>query len=605
MRFSNKIEHDFISEYHQDNLSTLRSGIIVGIGLFVLLGISDLYYLEHHIGAAIIIRFAIVVPVLVGVSMLLNHAFFRKNMSILGFSLAILGSLMQNLLALFSYVEGSNVLIFIGGISLIHLWALFALGLNYKQAIYFTVVSLLLFSMNSFLFNNIESPYYYFIFVGLVSIFGIYGNYQIEYHARLTYTQKSRLMSEKRKIQQTIKDFRKEKALLEKEKLYAQQNDALKLAFIANMSHEIRTPMNGILGFLELLNDEDLDEDERLYFTEVISNSGEKLLEIINDIIDVSRISFDQIKVTKSAFSLNEMLDDLMGYFIHDNLEYDSDVELVAQKELEDIDSMIITDKFRLKQIFINLIGNSLKYTENGQVIFGYQTLNNNVLKCYVKDTGIGIDPQINKHLFEPFKQGDDSLDRKYGGTGLGLTLTKHFVEILEGELWYESKIGKGTQFFFTIPIGIQHTNSDNLMPKKNTRNRKGHKDNVKIFVIEDDENSALYFQKLLEKTYANVVLFDNAEAAIEQIKHHPTSAPDIILMDYQLPKINGIEATRIIKALNPKIPIIVQSAFAMNNEKDQALRAGANDFLTKPVNYNKLSITIKKHLKITALTQS
>lgn len=264
-----------------------------------------------------------------------------------------------------------------------------------------------------------------------------------------------------RKLNITIdKEDRIKKLLeLEQKRLFsakekAEVADSLKSAFLANMSHEIRTPLNGILGFAELLKDEELEKRDRKEYVDIIINNGKHLLNLINDIIDISKIESRQLNIKPTYFNPDDLLDELFSFFEnHKNLIEKNHVELILSTTVNNNHSNICTDKTRLKQVLSNLIHNSLKFTEEGQVEFGYTFLNENEIEFFVEDTGIGISSADLDIIFERFRQAETTNRRSMHGTGLGLSICKALIELMGGEIHVESNLGQGSRFNFVLPL--------------------------------------------------------------------------------------------------------------------------------------------------------
>jgi signal transduction histidine kinase len=235
----------------------------------------------------------------------------------------------------------------------------------------------------------------------------------------------------------------------------AEESDRLKTAFLSNMSHEIRTPMNGIIGFSDLLDDDYLTSEERKQYTKIINTNGKHLLSIINDIIDIAKIDSNQLAINNDWFYLNHLLDELLVSYNNEKIIRKKEcISFILEKGFEDYQSLILTDDVRLRQILLNLLGNAIKFTKEGFIKFGY-SLQNNKLCFFVQDTGKGVAKEKQTIIFERFRQEEESYTRQFGGTGLGLTISKGLVELLGGNMWLVSDEGKGATFFFTIPYNI------------------------------------------------------------------------------------------------------------------------------------------------------
>ncbi len=380
---------------------------------------------------------------------------------------------------------------------------------------------------------------------------------------------------------------------LKKSKEKAEESDQLKTAFLANMSHEIRTPMNGILGFAEMLNDDSLTPGNKRKYLDIINSNGKMLVSLIDDIIDFAKIEAGQIKIVKQDFSLNALLSQVHSSFLSESLKKDkSNVKLRIRKAFPNESCFIKSDPNRLRQILTNLIGNAFKFTSEGFIEFGYDLNKNNILEFYVTDTGIGI-PEEKLHLiFERFMQADSSRTRKYGGSGLGLAISKGFVELLGGNMWVESVLDVGSSFYFSIPYVPVKQTSDSVFEDKKPKS-KYIWEGKSILVAEDDKFSYKFLEGFLKQTKANVIHAEDGKQAVDICRDNKNI--DIVLMDIQMPELNGLEATTIIKEFSKDLPIIAQTANAIPEERLKCFEAGCNDFITKPVNINELYRKIDK----------
>ncbi len=382
--------------------------------------------------------------------------------------------------------------------------------------------------------------------------------------------------------------------LMAKEK--AEESDKLKTAFLANMSHEIRTPMNGILGFAEMLNDDSLSIGNRKKYLDIIHSNGKMLINLIDDIIDFAKIEAGQINISKQDFSLNILLSQIHSSFLSEHLKKErSKVKLRLRKSLTNENCFIHTDPNRLRQILTNLIGNSFKFTNDGFIEFGYKKTRTKFLQFYVKDTGIGIPADKLRVIFDRFIQADSSSTRKYGGSGLGLAISKGFAELLGGKMWAESKVNEGSTFYFTIPYIPVNKLYDADISRQ--RIKKNYDWAGKVFLIaEDDKFSYKFLESFLKQTKAEVLhAIDGKEAISICMKKNI----DLVLMDIQMPEMNGLQATEEIKKFKRQLPIIAQTANAITEEKEKCFEAGCDDFITKPVNISELYSKIDKWLAV------
>ncbi len=372
----------------------------------------------------------------------------------------------------------------------------------------------------------------------------------------------------------------------------AEESERLKSAFLANMSHEIRTPMNAILGFAQLLMQEELSSNEMQKYIDIITNSGNHLLNIINDIIDISKIDAKQLNIYPTKFDLNTLLDELNIFFqsaLRTNKK--SNIKLNIFKDNKPF--YINTDKTRLNQILINLIGNAIKFTEKGTVSLSYKIENNEIIFS-VKDTGIGMKQEELNFVFDRFRQGDESNKRRYGGTGLGLSISKEFVHLLGGNISVESEKGKGSTFYFTIPYNNKIENRPTQILKEPAPSNTTF-NNKTILIVEDDLYSEQVLVELLKTKGANIITAHDGLEALQACKNNPEI--DIVLMDIQLPKLDGLEASKRIKKFRPALAIIAQTANAMPEDKEKSLAAGCNDYIAKPIDTQKLINILQKYL--------
>jgi PAS domain S-box-containing protein len=380
-----------------------------------------------------------------------------------------------------------------------------------------------------------------------------------------------------------------------KAKEKAEESDKLKTAFLANMSHEIRTPMNGILGFAEMLNDDHLGEGNRKKYVEIINNNGKMLMNLIDDVIDFAKIEAGEIKILQQDFSLNVLLSQIHASFLSESLKKERDnLKLRIRKAFSNEDCYIQSDPNRLRQVLTNLVGNAFKFTKEGFIEFGYESPKNGFIEFFVKDTGIGIPQEKLEVIFERFVQADYSRSRKYGGSGLGLAISKGFVELLGGKMWATSRENDGSVFYFTIPYKQATRKTREEIETKKPRtdyNWEG-----KLFLIaEDDTFSFKLLEGFLKKTNASILHANDGVQAVDICKNNPEI--DLVLMDVQMPEMNGMEATRLIKEIRRELPVIAQTANAIAEERQKCFEAGCDDFVTKPINIAELFLKIDQWL--------
>ena len=376
-----------------------------------------------------------------------------------------------------------------------------------------------------------------------------------------------------------------------KAKEKAEESDRLKSAFLANMSHEIRTPMNGILGFTELLKEPNLSSDDQQDFLQIIQISGARMLYTINNIVDISKIESGITKVDINETNINEKIEFTYKFF-KPEAELKG-LNLIFKNGLNNKEAIIKTDNEKVYGILTNLLKNAIKFTYEGLIEFGYEK-KGPYLEFYVKDTGIGI-PNIQKELiFQRFRQGNESPDRMFEGSGLGLTISKSYIEMLGGKIWVESEEGIGSTFYFTIPyIPVVEVTIEN---KFHIEDKEDGIKNLKILIVEDDEISYSLLTRTLQKISTEVLHAISGVQAIEACRNNPDL--DLVLMDIRMPLMDGNEATRQIRQFNKDIIIIAQTAYSFTGDREKAMLAGCNDYISKPVNRTLLFELIKKHIK-------
>ena len=370
-------------------------------------------------------------------------------------------------------------------------------------------------------------------------------------------------------------------------RIKAEQSDRLKTAFLANMSHEIRTPLNAIVGFSHLMTIADNAEDEKLY-SDIINQNSEILLQLINDILDLAKIEAGTLEYIRYPMDLGELCRNV--YEMHKDRVQTGVVLILDNKDT----SLIINeDQNRIMQVVTNLITNAIKFTFKGEIRFGFE-VREEYIDFYVKDTGMGISEEKIKMIFERFVK----LNTFVQGTGLGLAICRVIVEKLGGEITAESKLNEGSTFRFTIPYkaGKKIPESGKAMkcPESGSTGPRKVLQRRTVLVAEDVDSNFLLLKTLLGKR-CNLLWAKNGEDAVNQFKEHQ---PDLILMDIKMPHMDGLEATRLIRSYSKEVPIVALTAFAFESDKDRAIEAGCDDFLTKPVSQNALEKVLDKYVK-------
>ncbi len=377
---------------------------------------------------------------------------------------------------------------------------------------------------------------------------------------------------------------------LKEAKLQAEMANNYKNQFLANVSHEIRTPISGMVGFASLLRKEDLDVETKKLYIDIIESSSKQLLNLVNDIIDISRIEAGELKMSKAPCELHKILKETETLF--EQLKHargKQNLKIRLNLSGKDEALFIVTDPDRLKQILINLIGNALKFTETGGVDFGYE-LENDRLKFYVSDTGIGMSEDDLKLVFERFKRTEQA-HKKYEGTGLGLAITKGLLDLLGGDISVHSEVGRGSVFTFTIPYEPSKPEQVKSPEEQvtDTERLRGKK----ILIAEDEKINRMYLEIILKDLPIQIFWARNGLEAVEIFSENRDI--NLVLMDIKMPLMDGEEAMQKILAWKPGTRIVAQTANALSSDREKYMESGFVDHISKPIDKKQLIRIMEK----------
>ncbi len=360
----------------------------------------------------------------------------------------------------------------------------------------------------------------------------------------------------------------------------ATESDRLKIAFLQNISHEIRTPMNGIYGFSELLRSNHLSGDEQQSYIDIIMKSGDRMLNTLNDIMDISRLETGNVALNISTTNVNDELENLLILF-RPEVEKKG-LQFNYTTDLQTADAVIETDSDKLHSVMFNLISNSIKYSHNGNIEFGY-VKKEDCLEFYVSDTGIGIPAERQNAIFDRFVKSDIEDKEVYEGSGLGLSISKAYIEMLKGSMWVDSVEGQGSKFYFTLP----YYPTSRLIIESDAESPviqfEEHIEGLKILIVEDDLTATEYLDIIVQDISTTILHASNGSEAINLCQNN--SDIDLILMDLKMPIIDGYEATKQIREFNKQVIIVAQTAFALVGDREKALNAGCDEYISKPLN--------------------
>jgi PAS domain S-box-containing protein len=400
--------------------------------------------------------------------------------------------------------------------------------------------------------------------------------------------------------QASVRDINKRKQLqfeLTEAIKQAKSNAELKTNFLANMSHDIRNPLNAILGFSHILaEDESLSQDERKRYVSLTQSNEKMLLHLINDILDISKIEANKLVIHKREIRLNSLMEELYLSF-QKQVKLRNNLRLILNKSIDDPEFIIQSDPDRIRQILSNLLSNAIKYTNEGHVEFGYTVKDTHQIEFYVKDSGIGIAREHMDEIFNRFSRESGTKTQNIKGTGLGLDISKRLAELLGGRLWAYSQEGKGSEFYFSVPVDHMKYNPNY---KKKQAMKIGGVDsqdwsNYHILIADDDTINYELLRIILSKTNVKISKATNGQEAIDILEKD--SSIDLMLLDIQMPVMNGYEAIKHIRRLKPDLPVIAQTAVNLEYNEETKKEEMFDDCISKPIDVKSLISKVRKFL--------
>jgi len=612
-RFEKDTEKMFLAHYINNSLVVIRAGYFLGIFLFAIFGILDVWMVPETLNIAWLIRFAVVIPVMLFTILISFTDFFKRyNQIILIITSAMVGLGIVVMIAFSKptelgyiyYYSGLTLVIFIIGLlASYHIEKMQRSNFLQNRTIInenvrvqrisemlmkkneeISVQSLEIEEQSKRLSNQNHLLEAQSQSIGIVNKELLVLNEKFrEQSKELEYTN----IKLEEKVRERTEELQRsnDELIIARDK--AQASDRLKTAFMQNISHEVRTPLNGILGFSSIMADPEFDGKDKTAFLAMLKNSSDRLVTTITDYMDISLIVSGNMEVRKKCVPVNEQLSSLVG-------KYD---EVCAQKGIafnfvmnQDCDGLSVqTDPELFRKIIDHLLDNAVKFTSVGSVTLSC-SLNENNLEFHVCDTGVGISKESHERIFESFIQEEVAVTRVHEGSGLGLSVVKGLLKLLGGSIRLESVKGEGSSFFVAIPceMPVQTIQADEV--EKTVTHRQ---ESPVILIVEDDDMNRRLLEIILARHVKRLLLAINGKEAVEICRVHPEVS--LVLMDLKMPVMNGYEATRAIKSFRRSLPVIAITAFAMNSDEQLARDAGCDDYLTKPVSMSSLKKIFNK----------
>ena len=603
-----KIESDYINYYSRKIIVNERIAIFLALGIYLIFSFLDSFLFPDFEAVFHQIRFFIITPSILLIFLFTFHSSFFKYIQVITSLMIIIGA--AGIIAML-YIGGEEVAaLYYVGLILVLLFNYEFLKLRFLTASIVGALILIGYFIVALLIN-ISHPVLVtslFFLVG-ANVLGMASVYSYEFLSRQYFYSNYQLEKEKAKtieinenlenqVLERTSNLEKTNKELYEAKVIAEDSERMKSVFLATMSHELRTPLNAIIGFSDIIHSEDNDDEETREYAQIINKSGTHLLSLVESLFDITLIDSGQVKLSMGEYSLFDTLSDVNRIMLKEReILGKEDVDLKFHTGEIKTDFRIYTDGSKIKQVLINLLKNALKFTESGEVEFWCEEIeehNKPYLKFYVQDTGIGIPKEKIDLVFDVFRQVDDTHSRKYGGVGIGLTVVRKIVAMLDGKVGVDSDEGKGSLFYFTIGNFIKKEDESKLT--KDIENVTVLEPlDAEILIVEDDEASYYLLEFLLQKRGAKIRWAKNGEIALNMVKEHKTY--DLILMDINMPYLSGYDTTMRIKQLYSNQIIIAQTAYAVAGDKEKALEAGCDDYITKPISAQKLNNIITEFI--------
>jgi signal transduction histidine kinase len=576
-------------ENHLHSTKELSVAFFSAVLVYGIFGVVDWFMLPINYGKVWMVRLSIIISVIVTYFVLkFSHRLMNifKSMMVLFIIMAQAGIVFMIYLA---EPEETAYYEYYAGLIITIIWAAFVFRLPLKQMVVAAITNILI-------YNIVAVGHQRLPMQGVDSVgfaYFVNNNFLLTAASFLAVVGSKLIDTFRTKLHMQNLTLKKEKNQLVAAKLKAEESDRLKSTFLSNMSHEIRTPMNAIIGFSDLLKKPNLTELEKMRYIDIIQMKGSHLMQLINDIIDISRIEANEMPIDFSPTNLNDVFDEVkvIGDHLLTDLKKDKMVTFKVIKSLPNEEVTFICDRFRLRQILTNLVNNALKFTEFGGVNLSYELPGNGSVLITVSDTGPGIAENRKNQIFERFRQLDSHDRIAHGGTGLGLNIVKHLVQLMNGEISLHTVLEKGSQFTVKLPFVDVNEKINETAFGNGAILDLG---NFLILIAEDDDDNYYLLEELLNPFNVKLMRAKDGQEAIDMFQSNHV---DLVLMDIRMPKMDGIWAFKKMREISKHVPVIAQTAYAMKEDLDRLKREGFDDIATKPIDGEELIAIIKRHI--------